>query len=158
MIKMNAEQNTESKNRNSKHERMLRGWGYLCALSIFGAWIFAVYKQNVSSREKYIVKDKIAQKIYYAPITAQYDVHVMQCDTFSLDSILYNCINIGDTILGRKVVLDDTNSTASYADMYATYRISNIHSINGKDLTQLDKTYFVGLLRNSMTKQNNGRQ
>lgn len=136
---MNAEQ-TKTKNENATKNRWLRGVGYLFGVSVLIAWGFAAHR-STADKAKYVVKDKYEQKISYAPIENNYDIHTMNFGKFYMDSMLYNSINIGDTILGRKSVLDSTNSNASYADIYNAFRLSNIFSINGTGLTKLDETY-----------------
>lgn len=135
--------NTQQQNENTTkkpNNRMLRGMCYLFGLSVMIAWVIGVYKNN-TDKAMYVVKDKGAQKISYAPIENQYDIHTMNFNKFYMDSMLYDNINIGDTILGRKSRLDDTVSQASYADMYNAFRLSNIFFINKHSLTQLDKLY-----------------
>lgn len=135
---------TEQQNQNTTKKpdnRILRGVGYLVGAAVMIAWFISVRNQSINDKAKYIVKDKGAQKISYAPIESQNDTHIMEFGAFSADSMLYDNINVGDTILGRKSALDDTVSQASYIAMSEFFRHSNIYYINSKSLTQLEEMY-----------------
>lgn len=142
--------NTEKRDniKSQKPNPLFRLYGYSILLAIFGSYWGLMYCTSKTDRATYIVKDKAEQKIAYAPIENQSDLHVMEFGPFGTDSLLYKNLNVGDTIFGRKSALDKTVVAAScphtepyigHLDVFSDTRDYDIFTVNGKSLNDIKR-------------------
>lgn len=139
--------NTKKTDNNQQSLNHLIGAkGYFGLLFLFGACTFCLYRQYKEDQAAYIIRHKTEQKISYAPVENQSDLHVMEFGAFDTDSLLYKNLKVGDTIFGCKSMLDKTIVPASrkhkgpYIWNPYTFSVTReyaIYRVNGEPLVQI---------------------
>lgn len=98
-------------------------------------------QQNKDEKKKYVITAKADKKIIYTSIEDTADLHVMEFRESDTDLLLYNYIDIGDTIdgnvarLSQPTIMSSKSIRGKSNDFYPLV----ISHVNGKDIDAVKK-------------------